>query len=372
VVVAARPLRLPEDEPRGPARAWLVPAGAALAGGGLLFALAILPMGTGLGDVFEATVSDAAKGRESFVIPLTLQGNATLWAIAALTAAVVLSGATPTRAGMASLKLGTGLLLWGIIGRLSLLGLDVDSSRIVLPTVLAWVAALPPTGEVEPVHLRVLRVFLPAAGVAEVLQVYPVAGSQKHAALVMLVPAATLCVADGLRLLRPLPDTVPAIALGLAALALWGVIVRPMIADAQRYSATPPAALLGAHRTHIDPAQAGTFAKLAQIVRARCTQFVGYPSLNSLYLWTEIRPPRQTLPGGWMTLIEDDRQAKVVAELEAAEKPCVVRNDNAARLWILGQPDPQPLDGPLVRYLDTFETAETVADWQVQVPKEGR
>jgi hypothetical protein len=386
VVVAAHAIPMPAGEDEAPARRWLLACVGAFAAGCLVCLLAIMLTGVGPVAVIEAIVIEAAQGNGIFVVPFVRGANATAWGIAALAAAVAASSAIRNgglgdrpRLGLALLKLVVGLMLCGMVARVSLLGLNTEASSLVLPMALAWVAALPPSGAAEPLHRRILRVFLPAAAVAETLQIYPVAGAQVQAAGVLFAPLAVLCLADGLALLRERAalgersvgaDTLKIAAIGLAAVAAWSVVVRPGIAIGQNYAKLPSAQLAGMHRTHIPPEQAADYRRLTQLLRENCTQFVSFPSVNSLYLWSGLRPPRQTLPGGWMTLIGDERQARVVAELEATERPCAVRNRTLAGFWTGRDPTPEPLDGPLVKYIEErFKLTEQVRDYEFLTPK---
>src|SRR5207244_1807642 len=118
-----------------------------------------------------------------------------------------------------------------------------SANQDALLVVLAWVAAVPPAGVVESAHLRRARVFLPLLAVLEVLQAYPVAGTQIGAAAVLFTPVGALCLADGVRSLRADALTrtpaaewsrrvavlTTALAIALVAKFAWGGIVRPGI-----------------------------------------------------------------------------------------------------------------------------------------------
>jgi hypothetical protein len=222
--------------------------------------------------------------------------------------------------------------------------------------------------------MRLARLFLPALAVAEALQVYPVAGAQMSAAAIWFVPVGALCIGDGVRILTDClafsPEVLRIATGGLAAVALWSVIVQPGISAAVTYAHTPATTLAGAQLLRIDPGQATDYERLVTLLRYNCTAFVSYPGINSLYVWSGIRPPRESLPGGWMTLIDNERQARVVSELRRAKRPCVVRNDGLAAPWIAGQPNPKsPLNGPLITYLtDDFHVAEQFDGYEFLLP----
>jgi hypothetical protein len=367
----------PRSIPGG--RRWIVGGLIGFAATVIVVIGAILASGTTLGDLFDAIVVEAAKGRRIFVIPFSTRDPDTLRALVSLTGAIIgvaVLRRTGRRPGFAngSLRIAAGLVIWAFVGQMSLFPSSSFSDGLVLPMVLAWVAAVPVAAAEEDPVFRLARVFVPAIAITDVLQIYPVAGSQTSAAAIWFVPVGAICIGDGLNILSArgaaIVDAARIAVCGLAALALWAVIVRPAISEAIQYSDTPGAKLNGAGLIHIDPNQAKTYERLAALLRENCTAFVSYPSINSLYLWTGIQPPRESLPGGWMTLIDDQRQARVVKEMERAARPCEVRNDSLAGFWINGQPPPQtPLTGPLVTYLAThFRVAEQVGDYQFMVP----
>jgi hypothetical protein len=101
--------------------------------------------------------------------------------------------------------------------------------------------------------------------------------------------------------------------------------------------------------------------------RNRCTTFIGYPSTNSLYLWSDLPSPRPQPPNAWMDAFDAERQQRVVDELRAARRPCAVVSEERAGMYLQGA---EVEDRPLVHYIfNEFEEAGQAGDFKLLVPK---
>ena len=69
--------------------------------------------------------------------------------------------------------------------------------------------------------------------------------------------------------------------------------------------------------------------------------FIGYPSLNSLYLWSGIESPPPTAPAPGSSRLTASDSSAVVDEMRASPRPCAIRSDTRAELWLHGEPPPQ-------------------------------
>ncbi|HXQ89527.1 MAG TPA: hypothetical protein VN733_07800, partial [Solirubrobacterales bacterium] len=248
--------------------------------------------------------------------------------------------------------------------------------------VFAWVAAVPPMGAIEPPFKRFLRIFLPALAIAEALQVYPVAGSQMMNAATVFVPVGALCVADGLTVMRAWAAergreglerfgiVVLVLCLALAADLAVKNIVRPALNAASTYRNEPALPFAGATAMHLPADQVDAYTRLVDLLRENgCTTFIGYPNVNSLYLWSGIEPPKPYAPGVWLLALDSERQQRIVDELRASERPCAIRSESRAAVWLAGREAPQR---PLTRYVfSQFRPVETVGEFEFMLPKPG-
>jgi hypothetical protein len=335
-------------------------------------------------DVYDGMITQASRLPDVFMMTFAPPAASAEWAVAALaTAAAAVLLRRRSQAGAtvwpAVGRIVVGLVLWLVVTDAVPLGLTLDSAGLPLAMVLAWVAALPPRGTIESAVARFARLALPALALGEALQVYPVAGQQTEAAKLLFVPVGAMCLGDGLHELRTwaaargglvlarVGTVVPVATAALAAMLTWTVFLRPGIAAEQAYRAAPPLPLQGATRLHLSPGDVLTYTRLVALLRGNCTAFVGYPSVNSLYLWSGIEPPRGGLLGPWMYYLPSDRQERIVDELRRADHPCALRNDGRAAFWLQGRQVP---DTPLVRYIfDDFRPSERVGDFTLLLPK---
>jgi hypothetical protein len=246
---------------------------------------------------------------------------------------------------------------------------------------LAWVAAIPPAGGGEPTYKRFLRILLPTLAVGQTLQVYPVAGSQMGVAAVTFVPVAALCIGDCLTELRAwsaVRGTVAVRRVGIAALVVsvafavqftLDSMLRPGVSNAITYRDQEPLPFKGASAMHLPPEEVDRYTRLVDLIqRHHCTNFISYPNIDSLYLWSGIEPPPPKAPGAWINALEDSQQQRVVDALEATPRPCAIRSDEQAEAWLHG--NPPPLDAPLVKYVfNEFRPVAQVDQFTFMLPK---
>ncbi len=170
-----------------------------------------------------------------------------------------------------------------------------SASEVLGRRVLAWVAVL------------------------QMLQAYPVAGSQTAFGTFALVPIAIASLWDGVRALaqvagrlgRLVPWVVPIVV--LAAIAGPTAVAFEQIRKV--YSALEPLGLPGAERVRIDPRRAAVYRKLASVVRDESDTFVCTIGLNSLYIWSGKMPPSSVVIGNDVRVLTDDQQHEVIRSL---------------------------------------------------------
>ena len=365
---------------------WLIGAAAGFAAAFVAIMAVILATGASLADVYDGVVTEAMRVREVNPNFLHMPDAAVDWALAAFGAAVLCARLRPSEPGLPTwwsggLRVAVGLLILYQVAGVTPLSIGPSPENpLALPLVLAWVAALAPAGAVESRYRQFLRVFLPAFAVAEGLQVYPVAGSQIGTAALTFVPVAALCIADGLAVLKAWSSrrgaedlrrfsAILVVAGVVVALQLTvHVVVRKGTDAISAYRNQPSLDLRGAGNLHLPEDQVQMYQSMvAALKKHRCTDFIGYPNINSFYLWSGIEPPPPAAPGVWHIALDSETQQRIVDELRASKRPCVIRSENRAALWLGGREVEQR---PLVRYIfGDFRPVLTVGEFEFMLPK---
>ncbi len=380
VVVAARSLRPPSGEDDGALSRWVLGTIVGFVALVIATLAVLLVTGASLGDAYNGIIGRALEQADVFSIPFALPSSSVLCAVAGLSGALLTVRLGPGSAMVAGvLRIGAGVSIWLAAAKFGPVWASASGPPLMIPMALAWVAAVPPSGITLTPRGRLIRVLFPALAVAEVLQVYPVAGTQVAAATIMFGPVGALCIADGWHALRAgllergvaadRSSYVARVLLGaLVVLALWSLVLRPVIASGISYGDRKPLPFPEASRLRLSVAERDTYTGLVKALRDNgCTTLISYPGLDSLYLWAHIDDPIPTLPGSWYVQLDDATQRRVVKQLRASPRPCAFRNDQQAQFWLQGRPVP---NGPALRYLfNEFTPAAQVGPWQLLVPK---
>jgi hypothetical protein len=386
VALAAYTARPAAGESDGTLRRWLL---AALCGGvaSIVAILALLVLtGPTPSEAFDGIVTQGLKLRDVFMIPISPSAAAAVdWGIFAVIAAGLGLWLRRDRAARSfwpgALRVAAGVAIWFSIAGTAPLKLGPSGNFIALPMALAWVAAFAPAGTIEAPYRRFVRVFLPLLAIGQTLQVYPVAGSQVRIAAVSFIAVGAVCLMDGLRQLRawsaengweaPQFNAVSTAAtLAIAAVLGFHGILSTAAGNFIAYRDRPALPFPGAHLLHLAPPQGEEFVDLVDLIHQhRCTAFIGFPNLDSLYLFSGIEPPKPNPPGAWPIVFPLDQQQRVVDEMRASPRPCAMRNDALAEgAWLHGTPADE--SDPLVGYIfNDFRTVDTVGEYQFMVAK---
>jgi hypothetical protein len=386
LLLAAWPLRPERSDDDSTLWRWLLAAAAAFAAAFAAILAIILLTGPSLADVYDGLVTQALRVRDVLVLQFPFPPAALDWGIAAVAVAAVTARLGSGGAGKPSIWPGVlrgaaGLtILFTIAGIVPFAFNPSAGNPDTLPMLLAWVAAIPPAGARESAYRRFLRVLLPALAVAETLQVYPVAGSQMGIAALTFVPVGALCLADALTSLRAWSEAqggralerfgvvVAVVTVALAAEFALDAILRPAANNAAAYHDQQALPFKGATALRLPPAEVETYASLVGLLHSyRCTTFAGYPNIDSLYLWSGIDAPPPQAPGAWIKALDSGQQQRVVAALRASPRPCAIRSNARAALWLGEAPPP---NRPLVNYLlNDFRPVAQVGEFEFALPK---
>jgi hypothetical protein len=390
VAVAARTLWLEprEGDEGGPLR-WLLAAAVGFAFSAAAILGVIFLTGATPADLYDGMITQALKVRDVNPAPLGSAAAAIDWGIAAVAGAALVGwfrarghGGTAEAALWSGLLRGIGgLAIWFTITQSAPLSLGpAPNNPDALAAVLAWIAVIPPAGVVESAQKRFVRLLLPALAVAEVLQVYPVAGSQMRIAAVTFVVVGGICLGDAFTCLRTwgeargraslervgIAATVLVVALGVK-FATDGVVLYGVDKEIE-YHENRALPFPGAESMRIPAPEAEAYEQIVALLQQhRCTEFIGYANVDSLYLWSGIDPPQPSPPSAWMLALDEDEQNRILRQMRAAKRPCVVLNESVAGAWLGGRPRPET---PLVRYIfGEYEPVAETGPFELLLPK---
>ena len=390
IAVASWSLRLEPSKQEEEERTlrWLLAAAIGFAVAFAAILGAIFLTGSTPADVYNGMVTQALRIRDVNPSPLGSAAAAIDWGIAAIAAAALISWLRSRgEAGKESalwfglLRLAAGLAIWFSISQSAPLSLGpAPGNPDALAMVLAWIAVIPPAGVVESAQKRFVRVLLAAMAVAEVLQVYPVAGSQMRIAAVTFVAVGGICIGDAITSLRTwsagrgaaslerfgIVVSVAIVALG-AKFAVDGIVL-PTITKALVYDEEKALPFPGTTDLRLPTAEAESYERVVELLhRYRCSTFIGYANVDSLYLWSQIAPPRPSAPSAWMLALDESEQQRILRQMRATPRPCAVRNEFVAGAWLAGRPRPET---PLVDYIfNHFEVVEKTGNFEFMLPK---
>lgn len=356
--IAAASWRLRIDHPTG---RWL----AAIATGGLVLGAAvcaaILVTGTSPSQLVDGAIVAPSRHPQTTFAPLRLDwlgvGAALAGLALALVAATGLARPSPT------LRVaGRGLAAAAIaVAAISIQDTSITDTSWEFPVfaALAWLAVRPAQTQSDATDglPRVAAVLIAATGL---LQVYPIAGTQRMAVAMAMLLVAGVIASDAAQLLtaggRRLPVvavTAGAAAFALCCLAAFG-LSHPVQRATGAYADKQAIGLHGAEGLRVSRQSARAYRQIAAAT-SRCDPLVTYPGMNSFNIWTRKRPPTGMNTTSWMTLLDDDQQQRIVDAIEDKPRLCVLRNGAIESGWLhFSRKNPAEIAGrPLVRYLNS-------------------
>ena len=149
-----------------------------------------------------------------------------------------------------------------------------------------------------------------------------------------------------------------------------GQVYLPAISNTIEWRDKVPLPFPGAGQVRLTPQEVEEYEGVYDfLVSNRCTSFVGYPNIDSFYLWTGIEPPQPYAPGAWVTALDEAGQNRVLAQVRSSQRPCAFRNESVAGGWLGSRPAP---DTPLVHYIfEDFEEVGGSGNFSLLLPKKG-
>ncbi|MCY2987924.1 MAG: hypothetical protein NTY19_08695 [Planctomycetota bacterium] len=318
-------------------------------GGSLVTSLLIIFVwirGGTVAGMITCLVVNAARGSQVFCMPLLIGWGAVI----GLVAATVLAARCSSRTGQRLNVLNGQLVAWLKLGfALFTLGLAAnDPMRLIqYGPAWTWLVLLIPIHRQGSSGELFFRRLLAFVAILQVLQVYPIPGSQVSVGSVAYVPLAILCLSDWAENLECLPAGKLAwlagrgcIVVGLLPLVLLGCST---LRSALVFRSCEPVGLPGCRWLRMREEQAAICRWLVENVRSS-DSYVCKFGFNSLYFWTNRRPAGyRTLVGWSWNGMPEEQQHEVIEECRTSGDLLAIQHAG-----VVGFIDNSPWDATVV------------------------
>jgi hypothetical protein len=204
------------------------------------------------------------------------------------------------------------------------------------------------------------RVMLMNWCALNLLQAYPVAGSQVALATTPLFIWGCLSVWDGaggaaavLRRSGLSPYFSPAWLARIAVMVLGctGYLWTARMFGSgsfHQYLRNPASSLQGADWLHLAPQQEQCYRTISENVRKNCDVLFTLPGMASFNSWSGVRPPNGWNMTVWTKTFDAEHQQKILEILQMHQGACVIQNNELVQFW---QTDDADLNSPLCQYI---------------------
>ena len=277
-----------------------------------------------------------------------------------------------TQKALAVLKIGFGL--YGICLTLQ------ASGPVTLLTFIPGALWLLPAGFNDREYAtrsKIVRLFLMNLAAFQILQAYPVAGSQAIWATFPLLLTCYFLLHDGwasfaeTHEFRPeLPEMGRIAVVATSSMAMLLVFCDNLPDLISRFRLSSRLMLPGASLLHIAAPLKTRYEYLTSNIRARCDTLATMPGLGSLNVWSGVAPPTGWNVTAWVVLIDNEKQQAVVEKLRQSSRPCAVACEGCLNWWLRGQ----DISGePLVRYIRSELVPFTsVEGFELRMPEKNK
>lgn len=304
--------------------------------------IVVLLHGTSLTGLVDGLLLTPLRFAEVYVDPLDVLPGAGINAAVAILGA--LAYCWQSRRGGVPQWTGLFKLVFGVAGAV-LLAASYERQLLWLGPWLWLVLVAPPGSEGGEARRGsgTLRYAVCALAAFQLLQAYPVAGSQVAWSTLLLIVAYTLCLHDVGRMYRQRIDAapgrraahMPAPVTGLICLlvlAVYTMLWMELPRLRAHYASTAPLELPGTRLVRLNPAFNALYVALAEHLKQESDVFVTYPGFHSLYFWTGMAPPTHYNTTVWQ-LLSNEQQAAIVGQLRLYARPRIMLIKDPRPYW---------------------------------------
>jgi len=282
-----------------------------LAAGFLAAAVALISWalvhGSSLAGMWHALVLLPAQHTGSYYLPLIILPVgihlALCATLTALLAGWALRNPDGRESGMSKAWLGGLKLCFGVSVLVAAVGLQsvtmIHALLLHFAIPWLWLLLIPSSGRSFPVAEALPRLVLCWLALMHSLYIYPVAGSQKALSVFLMVLVAAICFHDGLVMIAGWKNSLGGFVqryapAGLVVLCL-GFSAMHLQSFRAQYAARVPLSLPGARLMRVPEEDAVVYRELVSALRESSDTFLCSDGFNSLYLWTELKPPSRMI-----------------------------------------------------------------------------
>ena len=171
---------------------------------------------------------------------------------------------------------------------------------------------------------RFPRVLLALLCVLQPLQTYPVAGSQAFFGSLLLIPMAAVLLHDAVAGLGHRWTILRLLPVAAATPVVIAVFSNTLVVG-RMYREGVPLGLDGTSRWRLEERRVATYEFLVRNLTDHADTFLSNIGFNSLYLWTDLRPPssRSLLPHA-PEVLPVAQQREIISRLKRSPRSCVV------------------------------------------------
>jgi hypothetical protein len=244
---------------------------------------------------------------------------------------------------------------------------------VVVPAMLCLPLGLLPDASEWAASEYLPRLFVTLLAAAELLESYPVAGSQVIVSIAPLFLWSFICIYDGRRELERrfpqlshTPGRLPAIGTLIAAVLVLCIEASVLKGGLWRMRFfTPASALRGSHSLHLDPAAEKLYVTLATSINRNCDMLYTLPGMGSLNLWSGEPTPNGMNLTAWVRFFRPEQQQEILRILQSDPNACAVANLRIESYW---NPTSYNATSPLATYIvNDMPRAATLGDYEIHV-----
>jgi hypothetical protein len=217
------------------------------------------------------------------------------------------------------------------------------------------------------------RLFISLLTATELLESYPVGGSQVAISIAPLLLWSFLCIDDGAReLLRRFPQwnqapgRLPAMGTLIGVVLILCLEAKTLRGSIWRMRFfTPASTLRGSQSLHLAPATEKMYVTLASSIGRNCDMLYTLPGMGSLNLWSGAQAPNGMNLTAWVRFFRPDQQQEILRILENDPNACAVWNPKIESKW---NSIAFNATSPLASYIvNDMPRVSAVGDYQIRV-----